>query len=162
MTRAALPSNTGALALAGLKAYIAREERGKPNLIAVTSGAQIRIFTVCAMCRRRKRKWARATEGIFAVTIPKEEIAAASLSLSIYWEIGIATSSTERTTKTMKKRISRGQSSRPQDLAVIGNGWMRPGLPNVDLTDGELPKSISVIWLEGGRTKYRKRAFGQF
>ncbi len=115
-----------ALALAGLKAYIAREGAENQTLIAVTSGANMN-FTVCATFRNGAN-WARATKVFLPLPSPKN--AAASLSLSIYWEIGILPSSTTATA-AMKKRISlsdfKRQARRIWRLSAAG--WMRRDCP---------------------------------
>lgn len=69
MTRAALPSH-GALALAGLKAYIAREGAENQTLIAVTSGANMNFHRLRHVSERSEL--GEGNEGIFAVTIPEE------------------------------------------------------------------------------------------
>lgn len=92
---------TGALALAGLKAYIAREGAENQTLIAVTSGANMNFHRLRHVSERSEL--GEGNEGILPLPSPKN--AAASLSLSIYWEIGILPSSTTATA-AMKKRIS--------------------------------------------------------
>ncbi|MCI4102490.1 pyridoxal-phosphate dependent enzyme, partial [Klebsiella pneumoniae] len=60
----------GALALAGLKAYIAREGAENQTLIAVTSGANMNFHRLRHVSERSEL--GEGNEGIFAVTIPEE------------------------------------------------------------------------------------------
>ncbi|MCD0218071.1 threonine ammonia-lyase, biosynthetic, partial [Enterobacter hormaechei subsp. steigerwaltii] len=59
----------GALALAGLKAYIAREGAENQTLIAVTSGANMNFHRLRHVSERSEL--GEGNEGIFAVTIPE-------------------------------------------------------------------------------------------
>ncbi len=91
-------------------------------------------------------------EGIFAVTIPEERGSFLKF-VNILGNRNI-TEFNYRYGDDEKAHIFVGLlAAGPQDLAVIGSLLDEAGLPNVDLTDDELPNSISAIWLEGGRTK---------
>lgn len=116
----------GALALAGLKAYIAREGAENQTLIAVTSGANMNFHRLRHVSNGAN--WARATKVFLPLPSPKN--AAASLSLSIYWEIGILPSSTTATA-AMKKRISLSDFKRQvrRIWRLSAAGWMRRDCP---------------------------------
>ena len=65
-----ITETSGALALAGLKAYIARNQCQHQNLIAVTSGANMNFHQLRHVSERCELT--EGHEGIFAVTIPEK------------------------------------------------------------------------------------------
>ncbi|HFC7578223.1 TPA: threonine ammonia-lyase, biosynthetic [Neisseria meningitidis] len=138
----------GALALAGLKAYIAREGAENQTLIAVTSGANMNFHRLRHVSERSEL--GEGNEGIFAVTIPEERGSFLKF-VNILGNRNI-TEFNYRYGDDEKAHIFVGlQAAGPQDLAVIGSRLDEAGLPNVDLTDDEIAK-IHIRYMVGGRT----------
>ena len=90
----------GALALAGLKAYIQRNGVEGQTLVAVTSGANINFHRLRHVSERSEL--GEGNEGIFAVTIPEQP--GSFLKFTICWAIAVSPNSTTATVMT-KTRI---------------------------------------------------------
>lgn len=138
----------GALALAGLKAYIARNGATEQTLIAVTSGANMNFHRLRHVSERSEL--GEGNEGIFAVTIPEERGSFLKF-VNILGNRNI-TEFNYRYGNEQKAHIFVGlQTAGSQDLAVISQQLTAAGLPNVDLTNDEISK-IHIRYMVGGRT----------
>jgi len=138
----------GALALAGLKTYAARNRIQNQTLIAVTSGANMNFHRLRHVSERSEL--GEGNEGIFAVTIPEER--GSFLKFVNLLGSRNITEFNYRYGDNQKAHIFVGlQTAGSQDLAVISRQLTEAGLPNVDLTDDEISK-IHIRYMVGGRT----------
>ena len=138
----------GALALAGLKTYAARNRIQNQTLIAVTSGANMNFHRLRHVSERSEL--GEGNEGIFAVSIPERP----GSFLKFINTLGnrSITEFNYRYGDNQKAHIFVGlQTAGSQDLAVISRQLTEAGLPNVDLTDDEISK-IHIRYMVGGRT----------
>ncbi|PSJ79389.1 threonine ammonia-lyase, biosynthetic [Neisseria iguanae] len=138
----------GALALAGLKAYIARNGAQNQTLIAVTSGANMNFHRLRHVSERSEL--GEGNEGIFAVTIPE-----APGSFRKFIDLLGSRNITEfnyRYGNENKAHVFVGlQTAGARDLVTIKALLTDAGLPNVDLTHDEISK-IHIRYMVGGRT----------
>jgi len=138
----------GALALAGLKTYAARNRIQNQTLVAVTSGANMNFHRLRHVSERSEL--GEGNEGIFAVTIPEER--GSFLKFVNLLGSRNITEFNYRYGDDQKAHIFVGlQTAGSQDLAVISRQLTEAGLPNVDLTDDEISK-IHIRYMVGGRT----------
>lgn len=138
----------GALALAGLKAYINRNNAHNQTLIAVTSGANMNFHRLRHVSERSEL--GEGNEGIFAVTIP-EKPGSFLKFINVLGSRNI-TEFNYRYGDDQVAHIFVGiQAAGSQDLAAISAELSAAGLPNTDLTDDEMAK-IHVRYMVGGRT----------
>lgn len=138
----------GALALAGLKAYIAREKAQGQTLIAVTSGANINFHRLRHVSERSELD--EGNEGIFAVSIP-EQPGSFLKFINVLGNRNI-TEFNYRYGDDKTAHIFVGiQSHGASDLTAISTELTAAGLPNIDLTDNEMAK-IHIRYMVGGRT----------
>ncbi|MCP2041387.1 threonine dehydratase [Neisseria sp. HSC-16F19] len=139
---------SGALALAGLKAYIAREQCQNQTLIAVASGANMNFHRLRHVSERCEIS--EGHEGIFAVTIPERPG-----SFRHFIDLIGSRNITEfnyRYGDEDQAHIFVGiQSSGPEDLQQIAAELNAAGLPTLDLTHDEIAK-IHIRYMVGGRT----------
>ena len=139
---------SGALALAGLKAYVARENCEGQTLIAINSGANMNFHRLRHVSERSEL--GEGNEGIFAVTIPEER--GSFLKFVNLLGSRNITEFNYRYGDDQKAHIFVGlQTAGSQDLAVISRQLTEAGLPNVDLTEDEISK-IHIRYMVGGRT----------
>ncbi|WP_416190822.1 threonine ammonia-lyase, biosynthetic [Neisseria sp. CCUG12390] len=138
----------GALALAGLKAYIARNGVQNQTLVAVTSGANMNFHRLRHVSERSEL--GEGNEGIFAVTIP-EEPGSFRKFIDLLGNRNI-TEFNYRYGNENKAHVFVGlQTAGSRDLAIIHELLNDAGLPNVDLTNDEISK-IHIRYMVGGRT----------
>jgi len=138
----------GALALAGLKTYAARNRIQNQTLVAVTSGANMNFHRLRHVSERSEL--GEGNEGIFAVTIPEER--GSFLKFVNLLGSRNITEFNYRYGDDQKAHIFVGlQTAGSQDLAVISRQLTEAGLPNVDLTEDEISK-IHIRYMVGGRT----------
>ncbi|QEY23164.1 threonine ammonia-lyase, biosynthetic [Neisseria animalis] len=138
----------GALALAGLKTYAARNRLEGKTLVAVTSGANMNFHRLRHVSERSEL--GEGNEGIFAVTIP-EQPGSFREFINILGNRNI-TEFNYRYGDDKKAHIFVGmQTAGSHDLAVIGKQLTAAGLPNQDLTHNEIAK-IHIRYMVGGRT----------
>lgn len=138
----------GALALAGLKAYVNRTQAQDETLIAVTSGANINFHRLRHVSERSEL--GEGNEGIFAVSIP-EKPGSFLKFVNIIGSRNI-TEFNYRYGDDQIAHIFVGiQTAGVQDLAKISAELTAAGLPNTDLTDNEVAK-IHTRYMVGGRT----------
>ena len=138
----------GALALAGLKAYIAREQAQGQTLIAVTSGANINFHRLRHVSERSEL--GEGNEGIFAVSIP-EQPGSFLKFINILGSRNITEFNYRYGDDTTAHIFVGIQSKGAADLAAISAELTAAGLPNTDLTDDETAK-IHIRYMVGGRT----------
>ncbi|MDO4696979.1 MAG: threonine ammonia-lyase, biosynthetic [Neisseria sp.] len=140
---------SGALALAGLKAYIVREQCENQTLVAVNSGANMNFHRLRHVSERSEL--GEGNEGIFAVTIP-ERPGSFRKFIDIIGNRNI-TEFNYRYGDDDTAHIFVGvQIAGLRDLAAVGNELDRAGLPNIDLTHDEISK-IHIRYMVGGRTQ---------
>ncbi|MDO4997569.1 MAG: threonine ammonia-lyase, biosynthetic [Neisseria sp.] len=139
---------SGALALAGLKAYIAREQCENQTLIAINSGANMNFHRLRHVSERSELS--EGNEGIFAVSIP-EQAGSFRKFCNVLGERNI-TEFNYRYGDDQVAHIFVGiQSAGAKDRATISAELTAAGLPNNDLTDNEIAK-IHIRYMVGGRT----------
>ncbi len=138
----------GALALAGLKSYIARNQAQGQTLVAITSGANMNFHRLRHVSERSEL--GEGNEGIFAVSIP-EKPGSFLKFINILGNRNI-TEFNYRYGDDETAHIFVGiQTAGVQDLARIGEELTAAGLPNQDLTNDEIAK-IHIRYMVGGRT----------
>lgn len=139
---------SGALALAGLKAYIEREGLTDQTLIAVNSGANINFHRLRHISERSELS--EGHEGIFAVSIPE-----APGSFRKFINILGSRNITEfnyRYGDDQTAHIFVGiQTAGSRDIEHICQELSAAGLPNINLTGDEVAK-IHIRYMVGGRT----------
>ncbi|OAM32559.1 threonine ammonia-lyase, biosynthetic [Eikenella corrodens] len=138
----------GALALAGLKAYIAREQAQSQTLIAVTSGANINFHRLRHVSERSELS--EGNEGIFAVSIP-EQPGSFLKFINILGSRNITEFNYRYGDDTTAHIFVGIQSKGAADLAAISTELTAAGLPNTDLSEDETAK-IHIRYMVGGRT----------
>ena len=138
----------GALALAGLKAYIQRNGVEGQTLVAVTSGANINFHRLRHVSERSEL--GEGNEGIFAVTIP-EQPGSFLKFINLLGNRSI-TEFNYRYGDDKNAHIFVGiQTAGSCDLAIISQQLTAAGLPNTDLSEDETAK-IHIRYMVGGRT----------
>ena len=138
----------GALALAGLKAYIQRNGVEGQTLIAVTSGANINFHRLRHVSERSEL--AEGNEGIFAVSIP-EQPGSFLKFINILGSRNITEFNYRYGDDTTAHIFVGIQSKGAADLAAISAELTAAGLPNTDLSEDETAK-IHIRYMVGGRT----------
>lgn len=139
---------SGALALAGLKAYLQREQCQHQTLIAVASGANINFHRLRHVSERCEIS--EGHEGIFAVTIP-EKPGSFRRFIDLLGNRSI-TEFNYRYGDAKQAHIFVGiQSSGSDDLQQIATELNQAGLPALDLTHDEMAK-IHIRYMVGGRS----------
>lgn len=138
----------GALALAGLKAYIKRTKAEGENLVAITSGANINFHRLRHVSERSEL--GEGNEGIFAVSIP-EKPGSFRQFVNIIGNRNI-TEFNYRYGDDKTAHIFVGiQTAGVHDLTKISEELNAAGLPSTDLTHNEIAK-IHTRYMVGGRT----------
>ncbi len=139
---------SGALALAGLKAYIERESCQGQTLIAVNSGANMNFHRLRHVSERSEL--GEGNEGIFAVSIPEER----GSFLKFVNVLG-SRNITEFNYRYGDEQVAHIfvgiQSAGARDLKKISEELTAAGLPNTDLTEDEVSK-IHIRYMVGGRS----------
>ncbi len=138
----------GALSLAGLKAYIAREQAEGQTLVAIASGANMNFHRLRHVSERSELSERR--EAIFAVTIP-ERPGSFLKFIEVLGNRNI-TEFNYRYGDDDNAHIFVGiQTAGHADLEQIQQELQRADLPALDLTDDETAK-IHIRYMVGGRT----------
>lgn len=139
---------SGALALAGLKAYVARNSIQNQTLIAITSGANINFHRLRHVSERSEL--GEGNEAIFAVSIPEQ-----SGSFFKFIQLLGSRNITEFNYRYGDEHIAHIfvgiQSSGAEDRAQISAELHASGLPNIDLSNDEMAK-VHLRYMVGGRT----------
>ena len=142
----------GALALAGLKAYVEREKCKDQTLIAVACGANINFNRLRFVAERAEVGEAR--EAVFAVTIPEERG-----SFRRFCELLGERNVTEfnyRIADAAKAHIFVGiATQKASDSTQIAKSFKKSGFDTIDLTHDELAKS-HLRHMVGGRSQLAK------
>ncbi len=139
---------SGALALAGLKAYIAEHHCKGQTLVAVASGANMNFHRLRHVSERSEIT--EGQEGIFAVTIP-EQPGSFRRFIDVLGSRNI-TEFNYRYGNDKQAHIFVGiQTSGPADLKHIAQELNSAALPALDLTHNEIAK-IHIRYMVGGRT----------
>ncbi len=144
----AVPEPSGALALAGLKKYVAREKWTGKRLVAVNSGANVNFDRLRHISERAEIGAGR--EMLLAVEIPETPgsflafcrvLGARNVTEFNYREQG-----RERARIFVGVNLSRGATERAEIVRVLADA----GYSVVDMTDSELAK-LHVRYMIGGR-----------
>ena len=143
----------GALAVAGLKAYIQRTEARGKHFVALLSGANMNFDRLRFVAERAELGEAR--EALFAVTIPERPGAfrqfCAALGRRVITEFNYRLNDRQRADVFVG--ISVGGC---EDAHEVQAGLQRLGYETTDLTDNELAK-LHVRYMVGGHARDVKR-----
>ena len=142
----------GALALAGLKAYVEREKCKNQTLVAVACGANINFNRLRFVAERAEV--GESKEAVFAVTIPEQRG-----SFKRFCELLGERNVTEfnyRIADADKAHIFVGiATQKASDSATIAKSFTKSGFNTIDLTQDELAKS-HLRHMVGGRSQLAK------
>lgn len=142
----------GALALAGLKAYVEREKCKNQTLVAVACGANINFNRLRFVAERAEV--GESKEAVFAVTIPEQRG-----SFKRFCELLGERNVTEfnyRIADADQAHIFVGiATQKATDSAVIAKSFTKSGFNTIDLTQDELAKS-HLRHMVGGRSQLAK------
>lgn len=142
----------GALALAGLKAYVEREKCKNQTLVAVACGANINFNRLRFVAERAEV--GESKEAVFAVTIPEQRG-----SFKRFCELLGERNVTEfnyRIADADQAHIFVGiATQKTTDSAVIAKSFTKSGFNTIDLTQDELAKS-HLRHMVGGRSQLAK------
>ncbi|MEY4062291.1 MAG: hypothetical protein RIT09_84 [Pseudomonadota bacterium] len=142
----------GALALAGLKAYVEREKCKNQTLVAVACGANINFNRLRFVAERAEV--GESKEAVFAVTIPEQRG-----SFKRFCELLGERNVTEfnyRIADADQAHIFVGiATQKASDSAVIAKSFTKSGFNTIDLTQDELTKS-HLRHMVGGRSQLAK------
>ena len=137
----------GALGVAGLKRYVAREGLRNQNLVAVLSGANMNFDRLRFVAERAELGEAR--EAVFAVTIPERPGAFREFCAAIGRRV--ITEFNYRLSDRSQARIFVGVATRSKaDAQGLAKGLNKNGYNTVDLSDNEVAK-LHVRHMVGGR-----------
>ncbi|WP_423973433.1 threonine ammonia-lyase, biosynthetic [Kingella oralis] len=139
---------SGALALAGLKAYIAQHHLADETLIAVCSGANMNFHRLRHVSERSEL--GEGNEAIFAVSIPER-----AGSFREFVNVVGARSITEFNYRYGDDDVAHIfvgiQTAGAKDIAQISHQFDAAGLPYIDLSNDEMAK-VHLRYMVGGRT----------
>jgi threonine dehydratase len=142
----------GALALAGLKAYVEREKCKNQTLVAVACGANINFNRLRFVAERAEV--GESKEAVFAVTIPEQRG-----SFKRFCELLGERNVTEfnyRIADANQAHIFVGiATQKASDSALIAKTFTKSGFNTIDLTQDELAKS-HLRHMVGGRSQLAK------
>jgi threonine dehydratase len=145
-----VPEPSGALSIAGLKKYLAREGSKDRRLVAINSGANVNFDRLRYIAERAEIGAGR--EALLAVEIPEERgsflkfcrtLGARNITEFNYREHG-----TERAQIFVGLNLTRGATERAELVRQLG----QEGYPVVDMTDNEMAK-LHVRHMIGGRAR---------
>ncbi|HUN91467.1 MAG TPA: threonine ammonia-lyase, biosynthetic [Burkholderiaceae bacterium] len=138
----------GALAIAGAKAYAARERIKGRTLVAIASGANMNFDRLRFVAERAEVGEQR--EAVFAVTIP-EERGSFRRFCSLVGDRNV-TEFNYRIADTSKAHVFVGiQIARRDEARALARGFEKAGFATLDLTDDELAKQ-HLRHMVGGRS----------
>jgi len=142
----------GALALAGLKAYVEREKCKNQTLVAIACGANINFNRLRFVAERAEV--GESKEAVFAVTIPEQRG-----SFKRFCELLGERNVTEfnyRIADADKAHIFVGiATQKASDSITIAKSFTKSGFSTIDLTQDELAKS-HLRHMVGGRSQLAK------
>jgi len=145
-----VPEPAGALSIAGLKKYVAREGWKAKRLVAINSGANVNFDRLRYIAERAEIGAGR--EALLAVEIPEERgsflkfcraLGARNITEFNYREHGH-----ERAQIFVGLNLTRGAVERAELVQLLG----QTGYPVVDMTDNEMAK-LHVRHMIGGRAQ---------
>ena len=146
----AIAEPAGALAVAGIKSYVAREDLRDATLIAVQSGANMNFDRLRHVAERGDIGAQR--EALMAVEIPEQPGSFLKfcevLGSRNVTEFNYRYESAERAQIFMGLALSQGRAERDAVLRSIADG----GYPVVDMTDNEMAK-LHVRYMVGGHAR---------
>lgn len=143
----------GALAVAGLRAWVRRTGTTGARLAAVLSGANMNFDRLRFVAERAELGEAR--EALFGVTIPERPGAFRDFCAAIGRRV--VTEFNYRLSGRDEAHIFVGVATQSrQDAADVASGLTREGYPTVDLTGNEMAK-LHVRHMVGGRTRHVAR-----
>jgi threonine dehydratase len=146
-TRAILEPS-GALSVAGMKAYVEREQLRGHNLVAIASGANMNFDRLRFVAERAEV--GEQGEALFAVTLP-EERGSFRRFCSLLGTRNV-TEFNYRIADSATAHIFVGiQTAGRSDAKALARGFVRAGFATLDLTDDELAK-LHLRHLVGGRS----------
>jgi threonine dehydratase len=138
----------GALAIAGMKAYVEREQIAEKTLVAVACGANMNFDRLRFVVERAE--YGERREAIFAVTIPEEQG-----SLRKFCECLGKHNLTEFSYRIADSQIAHifvgVQIQNRSDANRIAETFVQNGFNTLDLTDDELTK-LHLRHMVGGRS----------
>ncbi|MGL5284542.1 threonine dehydratase [Aeromonas sp. RU39B] len=144
----AIAEPSGALSLAGLKAYCEREQIKGGRMAAILSGANVNFHSLRYVSERCEIGEKR--EGMLAVTIPERNGAfldfCRNLGPRMVTEFNYRYSHAEQATLFVSVRLTGGD----QELGQIQSQLEQNGYPVVNMTESELAKN-HVRYMIGGR-----------
>jgi threonine dehydratase len=138
---------SGALALAGLKAYVERGHDGAGSLIAVNSGANMNFDRLRHIAERAEIGERR--EALLAVTIPERpgsyRALLQQLGPSTVTEFNYRLGDPDRAEIFLGVQLNRGEAEKQEIMAGLRDG----GYQVLDLSDNELAK-LHIRYMVGG------------
>ncbi|MCX7901602.1 MAG: threonine ammonia-lyase, biosynthetic [Burkholderiaceae bacterium] len=138
----------GALAIAGVKAYVEREKLRHKTLVAVASGANMNFDRLRFVAERAEVGERR--EAVFAVTIP-EERGSFRRFCALVGNRNV-TEFNYRISDAKVAHIFVGlQIFKPSEATLLARTFERAGFPTLDLTDDEFSK-LHLRHMIGGRS----------
>lgn len=144
----AIAEPSGALSLAGLKAYCEQHPQKEARMAAILSGANVNFHSLRYVSERCEIGEKR--EGMLAVTIPEQKGAfldfCRQLGPRMVTEFNYRYSDAKQASLFVSVRLSGGA----QELAKIEQQLAACGYPVVNMTDSELAKN-HVRYMIGGR-----------
>ena len=138
----------GALALAGLKTYAARNRIQNQTLIAVTSGANMNFHRLRHVSERSEL--GEGNEGIFAVSIP-EKPGSFLKFINLLGNRSITEFNYRYGDDDVAHIFVGIQTAGAKDIAQISHQFDAAGLPYIDLSNDEMAK-VHLRYMVGGRT----------
>jgi len=145
----AIPEPSGALALAGLKKYVARGTVQGKRLVAINSGANMNFDRLRHIAERADLGGGR--EALFAVEIPEERGSflrfCSLLGSRSITEFNYREQSTTRAQIFVGMQLARGAEERRETVKLLTDA----GYPVVDMTDNEMAK-LHIRYMVGGHS----------
>lgn len=139
---------SGALALAGLKAYIARNNINHASMVAVCSGANMNFHRLRHVSERSEL--GEGNEAIFAVSIP-ERPGSFREFINVIGSRNITEFNYRYGDDTVAHIFVGIQTAGAKDIAQISAELNAASLPNIDLSNDEMAK-VHLRYMVGGRT----------
>lgn len=137
----------GALAVAGLKSWVEREERDGLDLVAITSGANTNFDMLRHVSERAELGEGR--EGVFAVTIDETPGSFRKLVQSLGDGVNVTEFNYRYSSKSEAHVFVGAKLRKRSDSVEIVNRLKKAGLRAIDLSDDEMSK-LHIRHLVGG------------
>jgi threonine dehydratase len=145
----AIVEPAGALAVAGLKAWVDRNKHRDGNLVAILSGANMNFDRLRFVAERAELGESR--EALFAVTIPEKPGAfrqfCAAIGPRIVTEFNYRLSGRQSAEIFVGLSVRSREDAREVEANLTGRGYK-----TIDLTDNEIAK-MHVRYMVGGRAR---------